>query len=64
MKGGNNGLQQSRREMMLIQILEGLHEEEANIVCLAKDAKIGKRYKITKACISEAYPEIQWGNRS
>lgn len=63
-KGGNNGLQQSRREMMLIQILEGLHEEEANVVCLAKDAKIGRRYKITKACISEAYPEIQWGNRS
>tara|TARA_Y100000389_G_scaffold179844_1_gene194262 strand:+ start:2846 stop:3298 length:453 start_codon:yes stop_codon:yes gene_type:complete len=63
-KGGNNGLQQGRREMMFIQMLEGLHETEANVVCLAKDSLIGKRYKITKACVSEAYPEIEWGNRS
>jgi len=63
-KGGNDGLNQSRREMMLIQLLEGLHEEESKVVCLAKDSQIGKRYKITKACVSEAYPEIQWGNRS
>ncbi len=63
-KGGNDGLQKSRREMMFIQLLEGLHESEATVVCLAKDRKIGKRYKITKACISEAYPEIDWGKRS
>lgn len=63
-KGGNDGLQQTRREMMFIQILEGLHEEEATIVCMAKDSQIGKRYKVTKACVTEAYPEIQWGNRS
>ena len=63
-KGGNDGLNKGRREMMFIQLLEGLHQEEAAIVCLAKDGQIGKRYKITRACISEAYPEIQWGNRS
>lgn len=63
-KGGNDGLQRSRREMIFIQLLEGLHVDEANVLCLAKDKKIGKRYKITKACVSEAYPEIQWGNRS
>ena len=63
-KGGNDGLQKGRREMMFIQMLEGLHQEEANVVCLAKDKKLGKRYKITKACVTEAYPEIQWGNRS
>ena len=63
-KGGNDGLQRSRREMIFIQLLEGLHVDEANVICLAKDKKIGKRYKITKACVSEAYPEIQWGNRS
>ena len=50
--------------MMFVQLLEGLHESEAKIVCLAKDKQLNKRYKITKACISEAYPEIQWGNRS
>ena len=63
-KGGNDKLNQSRREMMFIQLLEGLHESEAKVICLAKDKQIGKRYKITKACISEAYPEIKWGNRS
>ena len=63
-RGGNDGLNQSRREMMLIQLLEGLHEEESKVVCLSKDKQLGKRYKITKACVSEAYPEIQWGNRS
>lgn len=63
-KGGNDGLPRSRREMIFIQLLEGLHVDEANVLCLAKDKKIGKRYKITKACVSEAYPEIQWGNRS
>lgn len=63
-KGGNDGLQKSRREMMFIQLLEGLHETEAKVVCLAKDSQIGKRYKITKACVTEAFPEIEWGNRS
>ena len=63
-KGGNNGLQQARREIMFIQLLEGLHETEANVLCLVKDSHLGKRYKITKACVSEAYPEIEWGNRS
>lgn len=63
-KGGNDGLAKGRREMMFIQMLEGLHQGEATILCLAKDGKIGKRYKITKACVTEAYPEIQWGNRS
>ena len=50
--------------MMFIQLLEGLHQTEASVVCLAKDRQIGKRYKITKACVSEAFPEIDWGNRS
>jgi len=63
-RGGNDGLQRGRREMIFIQLLEGLHVDEANVICLVKDKKIGKRYKITKACVSEAYPEIQWGNRS
>ena len=31
---------------------------------LAKDKKIGKRWKITKAAVSEAFPSIQWGGRS
>ena len=62
-KGGNDGLAKTKREQMFIQILEGLHMDEANVLCLTKDKKLGKRYKITKACISEAFPEIEWGNR-
>jgi hypothetical protein len=63
-KGGNDGLKQSQRENIFIQLLEGLHEDEAAVVCMAKDKTLGKRYKITKACIQEAYPEIKWGGRS
>ena len=62
-KGGSN-IPGIRRESMLIQMLEGLHPDEANVVVLAKDKKLNKRYKITKACVSEAFPSIQWGGRS
>jgi hypothetical protein len=63
-KGGNDGLSTLKRETMFIQLLEGLHMDEAKVLCLVKDKQLGKKYKITKACIAEAYPEIQWGNRS
>ena len=45
-------------------LLEGLHKGEAEVLCLAKDKKIGKRYKITKATVEAAFPQIVWGNRS
>jgi hypothetical protein len=63
-KGGSNSLQQSKRESLFIQMLEGLHESEANVLVLAKDKLLGKKYKITKACVEEAFPQIQWGGRS
>jgi hypothetical protein len=50
--------------MMFIQMLEGLHSGEAEVLCLAKDKQIGKRWKITKACVEEAFPQIKWGGRS
>jgi len=62
-KGGSN-LQQTKREMMFIQMLEGLHQGEAEVLCLAKDKMIGKRWKITKQCVEEAFPQIKWGGRS
>ena len=49
---------------MFIQMLEGLSEGEANVLILAKDKKLGKRWKITKQCVEEAFPAIQWGGRS
>ena len=63
-KGGNDSLSSIRRETMFINILEGLHPLEAEILCLCKDKKLQTKYKITKEIISEAYPDIQWGGRS
>jgi hypothetical protein len=62
-KGGSN-LSQVKREQMFVQILEGLHKGEAEVLCLMKDKKLGKRWKITKQCVEEAFPQIQWGGRS
>tara|TARA_E500000331_G_scaffold345475_1_gene383087 strand:- start:1960 stop:2391 length:432 start_codon:yes stop_codon:yes gene_type:complete len=62
-KGGSN-VSQVKRENMFIQMLEGLNSGEAEVLCLAKDRKLGKRWKITKACVTEAFPGIQWGGRS
>jgi len=63
-KGGNDGMSNVRRETMFINILEGLHPLEAEIICLVKDKKLTDRYKITKEIVTEAYPDIQWGGRS
>ena len=63
-KGGNDSMSSVRRETMFINILEGLHPLEADILCLVKDKKLSERYKITKEIVAEAYPDIQWGGRS
>ena len=63
-KGGNDGLSAVRRETMFINVLEGLHPLEAEILCLCKDKKLSDRYKITKEIVAEAYSDIQWGGRS
>ena len=62
-KGGSN-VSQVKREQMFVQMLEGLSSGEAEALVLAKDKKIGKRWKITKAAVSEAFPSIHWGGRS
>tara|TARA_B100000003_G_scaffold193308_1_gene193628 strand:+ start:239 stop:670 length:432 start_codon:yes stop_codon:yes gene_type:complete len=62
-KGGAN-ISQNRRESLFIQLLEGLHQGEAEVLCLVKDKKLGKRWKITRQCVEEAFPQIEWGNRS
>ena len=64
LKGGNNGLSSLRRETMFINILEGLHPLEAEILVLVKDKKLTDKYKITKEVVSLAYPQITWGGRS
>jgi hypothetical protein len=63
-KGGNDGLSSRRRETMFINILEGLHPLESEILILVKDKKLEEKYKISKQNVSDAFPDIQWGGRS
>jgi len=63
-RGGNDGLSSLRRETMFINILQGLHPLEAEILILTKDKKLQTKYKITKELVTEAYPDIKWGGRS
>ncbi len=63
-KGGNDSLNGLRRETMFIQMLEGLHPEEAKILCLTKDKQLQTKYKITQANVAQAFPDIRWGDRS
>ena len=53
-----------RRESMFINILQGLHPLEAEVLCLIKDKNLQEKYKITRDVVEEAYPDIQWGGRS
>jgi len=59
-KGGNNELSQMKREQMFIQLLESLHESEAELLMLIKDKKLQSKYRITRAVAEQAYPEIVW----
>jgi len=63
-KGGSN-ITQSKREQIFLGMLESLHPDEAEILCLVKDKNLQKKYtRISKALIQETFPQIQWGGRS
>jgi hypothetical protein len=62
-KGGNDGLKRTRRESLFIELLESLHPDEAELVCLVKDKDLGKKYRITHNVVKEAYPDVDWGGR-
>ena len=63
-KGGQDGLSTVRRETMFINILQGLHPLEAEILVLVKDKRLSEKYKITQDVVAQAYPDINWGGRS
>jgi hypothetical protein len=63
-RGGNDSLSSLRRETMFIQMLEGLHPEEAKILCLVKDKQLQTQFKVSKDIVSQAFPEIKWGGRA
>ena len=62
-KGGNDSLGTTRREMMFIQMLEGLHPKEAEILVLVKDKDLETKYKVTLDNVKQAYPDMTWGRR-
>ena len=63
-KGGNDAMNRLRKETLFINLLESFHPGEAEVLCLVKDKRLQTKYNITKELVSEAYPDIQWGNRS
>lgn len=63
-RGGNDGLKQTKRESLFIQLLESLHPDEAEILCLVKDKKLNSKYRVTHNVVKEAYPDVDWGGRN
>ena len=62
-RGGNDQLSQMKRENMFIQLLESLHESEAELLLLVKDKKLQTKYRITRALVEEVFDEIHWRDK-
>ena len=55
-KGGNGQLTQNKRETMFVQMLEGLHADEAKLIVAAKDKKLHQVYKgLSANVVKEAF---------
>ena len=55
-KGADNDTAQAQKERMFIQMCEGLHESEAQVLCDAKDKKLHQVYKgLSKDVVREAF---------
>ena len=55
-RGGNGDLSQSKRETMFVQMLEGLHESEADVLVAAKDGVLHQMYKgLSANVVKEAF---------
>ena len=63
-QGGNPNINSMRREVMFINILQGLHPKEAELLVKVKDKKLTELYDISLENVKAAYPDIEWGNRS
>ena len=63
-KGGNNELSTTRREMIFINMLQGLHPKEAEVLCLVKDKDLNSKYNVSLDNVKQAYPNMTWGGRS
>ena len=55
-KGGDNNITQNKREMLFVQMLEGLQEKEAHLLVAAKDKRLHQVYKgLSKNVVMEAF---------
>ena len=55
-KGGNDQLNKIRKETLFIQMLEGLHAEEAKVLIDIKNKSLNKTYKgLTSEMVKEAF---------
>ena len=55
-RGGDDGTPQFKKEQMFIQMLEGLHPDEAEILVAAKDKVLHQRYKgLSANVVKEAF---------
>ena len=61
-QGGNDGLNKTRREMMFINLLRGLHPREAELLCLVKDKDLDSQYKVSWANVKQAFPKMTWSS--
>ena len=55
-EGGNGSITQNKRELMFVQMLEGLHESEADVLCACKDKVLHQKYKgLSEPVVKEAF---------
>ena len=55
-EGADNKLTRTKKEMMFIQLLEGLHKDDAALMVAVKDKALNKKYKgLTDAVVKEAF---------
>ena len=56
LEGGNNDISQNKRETMFVQMLEGLHESEADVLVASKDKILHQKYKgLSDNVVKEAF---------
>ena len=55
-EGADTILSKTKKEMMFIQLLEGLHKDDAALLIAVKDIALNKKYKgLTDAVVKEAF---------
>ena len=55
-KGGDSTINRNKREMMFVQMLEGLHKDEAELLIAAKDKTLHRKYKgLSDNVVKEAF---------